>query len=102
MFSLQPGTDNNAIRELRDEAKDLNKTIKAANRASTIFTVVLVAVGILQLAIAALRLAATIYGYGWKVFAAGLFLELVLLFTLFHFIKKTAGHNINILTFSRM
>ena len=48
-------TDNDAIRELRDEVRDLNRTIKKSNKVMEKYTILLAVIAIIQSAIAYLE-----------------------------------------------
>lgn len=52
---LPQDPDNTAIRELRDELKDLNQTIKKANRISERFMVLLIIIAFIQLIVSAFQ-----------------------------------------------
>ncbi len=51
-----PGTDNNALHELRDSVKDLSKTLKESSRTTETLTKILVIFAFLQLSISLLQL----------------------------------------------
>lgn len=54
--------DNKAIRELRDEVKDLNRTIKKSIKVSERLTNILILVAVLQLTIAFFQFIASLIG----------------------------------------
>lgn len=79
-------TDNKAIRDLRDELKDLNKTIKQSIKASEIFTIILLTVGLLQLVIGIFQFAAT--PLTPRNMWIGLILEIIVLTMGYFLVKK--------------
>lgn len=73
--------DNKAIRELRDEVKDLNQTIKKSNKLNKVFTILLIIVAVLQLMVMVFQYVVSVYGptKSWM----GLIFELMILAALY-------------------
>jgi Kef-type K+ transport system membrane component KefB len=89
MSIFQPGTDS----ELRNELKDLNKTIKESNIKTEKFTTILIVVALLQLIIAIFQLLIPFFidpKYAW----IGLVVELLLVATVL-LVFKSFGFKIS-------
>ena len=82
---LPPGTDNEAIRELRDQLKDLNGTFKKTNEVNGRFTFILIVVAFLQLLVGIFQFAAA---SDPKKPWLGVILEIVILIFAYYFIIK--------------
>lgn len=82
-----PGTDNNAIRDLRDDLRDLNKTIKRANVVNGRMTILLFIVAFFQLFITTYQLSIMVYGNGSKSTLMAVFLT-ALIGTAMYFLTK--------------
>lgn len=78
--------DNDALRQLRDELKDLNKNLKKSTKVSDRFTRVLILVALLQLVIGFFQFVSSLLNLanGWAVLG----IEIVVAGTLFIAIKS--------------
>lgn len=92
-YSAQPvpeSPDNNALRELRDEVKDLNRTIKQANIDTERYTRVLVFLGIVQFMVAYWQLFISTYEIKDKAISG--FIAIGFIGILFWTVKKIGLH----------
>lgn len=84
--------DNKAIRELRDELKDLNKNLKESIRTNDRFTRILLLVAILQLGVGLFQFVSSLLGpiTPWIALGVEVVLGIVLLLT-FKSVTKSLG-----------
>ncbi len=84
--------DNKAIRELRDELKDLNRNLKESIKTNDRFTRILLLVAILQLGIGLIQVVSSLFGpiTPWVALGVEIVLGIGLLFA-FKSVSKSLG-----------
>lgn len=93
MYTSSPGTDNKALQELRDELKDLNKSLQQSIKTNEVFTMILIIVAFFQLIVGIFQYSATVLGpqYGWVSLSIEVVIFVIILLLSLRYIRISRG-----------